>query len=151
MWWKPQLFKETLVCFCRRVCRLLEFAVHIRMQIRMLDFPRVLCEQLLLLTWKLFYFPCLTIVFVWVIRIPETRCATLDVFPLLNAITYCMKLEAGTVGLCCTLHDLGVLHRPAGLVRQNTVCCKESMGIRHCYTSLEMMKENLIFFLSMSM
>lgn len=104
MWWKPQLFKETLACFYRRVCRLLEFAVHIWMQIRMLDFPWVLCEQLLLLTWKLFYFPCLTIVFVWVICIPETRCATLDIFPLLNMIMCIYYLEVWSGNSWFVLH-----------------------------------------------
>lgn len=36
------------------------------------------------------------------------------------------KSEAGTVGLCCALHDLGLLQWPTGLIRQNTVCCEES-------------------------
>lgn len=151
MWWKTQLFKETLACFYRRVCRLLEFAVHIWMQIRMLDFPWVLCELLLLLTWKLFSFPCLTIVFVWVICIPETRCATLDIFPLLNIIVYiyylkAVQFEAVTLGFRCIFHSCGLLQWPTDLPRQNIVRNRIVKNLRqlrhhlayHCYgTALE--------------
>lgn len=81
-----------------------EFAVHLWMQIHMLDFPWVLCEQLLLLTWKLFDFTYLTIGFVWVICIPETRCAALDIFPLLNMITCIYYLEVWSRNSWFVLH-----------------------------------------------
>lgn len=134
MWLKPQLFKEILACFSRRICRLLEFVVHIWMQIRVFDFPWVLCEQLLLLTWKLFYFPYLTIVFVWVNASlkPDVQHWIYFHYLTWSCVFIIPMFEAVTVGLCCTLHDLGPVQRPAGLPGQNTGCCKESMPMRHC-------------------
>lgn len=141
MWLKPQLFKENLACFSRRICRLLVFVVHIWMQMHVFDFPWVLCERLLLLTWKLFYFPYLTIVFVWVNASlkPDVQHWIYFHYLTWSWVFIIPMSEAVTVGFWCPLHDFGLVQWPTGLTGQNAWCCKESLSMSHClgYESLE--------------